>query len=361
MTGVTPESHRIRIINNIIWYDIWKGVSTQRLRDDDVLEYLLDDLSNAGLSTKDIKNYSWIVNTGWEGHSAEDIEHFRILLLRYGLPTTRFGAVFIASEDVDKLPYPAESLKERMIYIHTGGANGGWYGNLKKQQVDWKNLPMTHKFTILMRRASTSRAHIAKRLLDQFPQTDMIMSLGTSPDTDLNQYKHIIFPYSYPIFVDNIVPDNENQHNFLTTEFYRAPVQVVVESSSDIDDNSWLSQFITEKSYKAFCWHQLPLWHTVKGFVSTLRNEGFDVFDDIINHNYDAEVDPWVRMELLLEELQRLCKTDTVSLRKQVWSRLESNAALVEQIHTNARKTHKVQTNRLVDEIQQLYKSTPST
>ena len=104
-----------------------------------------------------------------------------------------------------------------------------------------------------------------------------------------------------------------------------------------------------------------PSLHTVKGFVSTLRNEGFDVFDDIINHNYDAEVDPWVRMELLLEELQRLCKTDTVSLRKQVWSRLESNAALVEQIHTNARKTHKVQTNRLVDEIQQLYKSTPST
>ena len=89
-TSMTPESHRIRIVDNIIWYDIWKGVSTQRLRDDDVLEYLLDDLSNAGLSTDDIKNYSWIVNTGWEGHSAEDIEHFRVLLLRHGLPETSF-------------------------------------------------------------------------------------------------------------------------------------------------------------------------------------------------------------------------------------------------------------------------------
>ena len=352
---MTPESHRIRIVDNIIWYDIWKGVLTQRLRDDDVLEYLLDDLSNAGLGTDDIKNYSWIVNTGWEGHSAEDIEHFRILLLRHGLPETRFGAVFIAHEDVDKLPYPAICLTDRMIYL------GNWYNGLKKQNVDWQNVSMTAKFTVLMRRASTSRCHLAKQLLDKFNTRDMIMTLGTSPGSDPQQFKDIIKPYAYPIVVDLVESPYPTNliHNHET--FYQAPVQLVIESSNEIDADSWNSIFITEKSYKVFSWYQFPVWYSVPGLVGKLRDAGFDLFDDIIDHSYDLEPDLWIRMSMVVQEIEKLCKQDTVALRQQLWSRLESNAALVEQIHTNARKTHKTQTNRLIDEIHQLYKSTTST
>ena len=186
---MTPESHRIRIVDDIIWYDIWKGVLTQRLRDDDVLEYLLDDLSSAGLSTEDIKSYSWIVNAGWEGYSAEDIEHFRKLLIKHGLPETRFGAVFIAYEDIDKLPYPAICFPDRMIYL------GNWYNGLKKQNVDWLNMPMTSSFTVLMRRASESRCHLAKKLLQQFDARQMIMTLGTNPGTAVADNTQIQFSF----------------------------------------------------------------------------------------------------------------------------------------------------------------------
>ena len=352
---MTLKSPRIRIVDNIIWYDIWKDVSTERLRDDDVLEYLLDDLASAGLGTADIKSYSWIVNAGWEGYSAEDIEHFRILLLKHGLSETRFGAVFIAYEDVDKLPYPAICLTDGMIYL------GNWYNGLRKQNVDWSNMPMTSDFTVLMRRASVSRCHLAKRLLQQFAPKQLIMTLGTTPGTDPQQFRDIINPYAYPIVVDLVespYPTNLIHNHEI---FYQAPVQLVVESSNEIDENIWRSIFITEKSYKALAWYQFPIWYAVPGLVGKLQEQGFDLFDDFIDHSYDQEQNPWVRMTKVIEEIAKLVGKDTKALRRKYWKRLESNASLVEQIHTNARKTHKSQTTRLVDEILQLHKSTTST
>jgi hypothetical protein len=97
------------------------------------------------------------------------------------------------------------------------------------------------------------------------------------------------------------------------------------------------------------------------GLVEKLREQGFDLFDDIVDHSYDQEQNSWVRMIKVVEEITKLVSKDTKVLRRQHWKRLESNAALVEQIHTNARKTHKVQTTRLIDEIHQLHESTTST
>ena len=123
-------------------------------------------------------------------------------------------------------------------------------------------------------------------------------------------------------------------------------MQLVIESSNEIDANIWNSIFITEKSYKAFSWYQFPIWYAVPGLVGKLREQGFDLFDDIIDHSYDTENDPWVRMVKVVEEITKLVDKDTKALRRQYWKRLESNTALVEQIHTNARKTHKVQTDQ---------------
>jgi len=346
---------RIRITENIVWYDIYKEISTQRLRNNDVLDYLLDDLASAGLGLKDIKNYIWIVNCGWEGHDAREIENFRLLLLKNGLPETYFGAVFIAYEDLKKLAYPAICLVDRMIYL------GNWYNGLVAQNVDWQTVPMTAKFTVLMRRASESRCYLAKQLLDKFNTRDMIMTLGTSPWQDSDNFKDIIKPYAYPIVVDHVV--SEHPFNLIPNHeiFYQAPVQLVVESSNEIDSLSWNSIFITEKSFKALSWYQFPVWFAVPGLVGKLKNMGFDLFDDIIDHGYDIEPNPWIRMTKVIIEIEKLYNKDTNKLRQKLWPRLESNAAIVNKIHINARKTYKTQTNRLTDELQQFYKSDRST
>jgi hypothetical protein len=339
---------RIRIDGQFLWYDIWKGVSTERLRDNDIDEFLLDDLHKAKLTTDDIKTYTWIVNTESEGHSANDIENFRKLLLTYGLPSTNFGAIFTAYEDTEKLCYPAVCLTDKMIY------NTRWYRHLQNQNVDWANLAMNATFTVLMRRASIMRCQLAKRLLQKFEPYHMIMTLGTTPGIDANQYKDAIHPYSYPIIVDH-KEVNEEQHNPKHELFYNAPIQLVVESSDQTDIGVWRNIFITEKSYKAFAWHQFPLWYAVPGLVSKLRDVGFDLFDDIINHSYDNEQNPWTRMIAVVQEMQNLVRKGCKDLRQEHWQRLESNARLVDQIHTNARIEHQKQTNRLINELQLIH------
>ena len=343
-TGMSPI--RLRIQNNIIWYDIWKEIDTNAIRTDKLDHYLLSDLEAVGLTPQDIKKYSWIINAGWEGYDKEDIEHFRKLLLSYDLPTTNFGVLYLAYEDIENLPYPAICLTDKMIYC------GQWYSGLKKQNVNWDQLPMTSWFTVLMRRASVSRCHLAKRILQHFDPHRITMTLGTSPYDNPPYLKEII---DFPIVVDEKVtpwPMNVVHTHEL---FYRSPVQLIVESSNEIDVNIWRSIFVTEKSYKALAWHQFPLWYAVPGLVEKIREQGFDVFDDIIDHSYDNEHNPWCRMIAVVEELQKLIRKGCKELRTQYWQRLESNALLVKQIHKSALINHKTQTNRLIDEIQYIH------
>jgi hypothetical protein len=70
---------------------------------------------------------------------------------------------------------------------------------------------------------------------------------------------------------------------------------------------SWDRRFFTEKTEKAFRYHQIPILVAPAGYVEYLRNLGYDVFDDFINHSYDVEVDPYVRIKLIAEEVERVC------------------------------------------------------
>jgi len=350
---------RIRIKNNIIWYDIWRGHEFNRLYSinahEHYLEDFLNDLKVVNITIDELKQYLLIVHTNWEGHNAQDIEPFRTMLWNLNFPMTQFGALFTCFEDTSKLPYPAQCVTERVIYI------SNWYPQLKKQNIQWQSLKMDTKFVVLMRRASESRCLLAKKLLDRFVIDDMTITLGTFPDTVPQTWKDIVKPYQYPLIVDE---DNveDLKHNPVHQLFYTAPVQLVVESSHETDINSWRSIFITEKSYKVFAWHQFPLWYAIPGTVGKLRDAGFDLFEDIIDHSYDNIHDPVRRMDLVVEQLQKLCKHDTAKLlRIYHFDRLEYNAQLVEKITKTAYKKHKINTEHLQNELLQFYKSDRST
>lgn len=344
---------RIRVHNKTIWYDIWNGIDTDRLRAGDVLEYFLEDLAIADITVDQLKQYCLIVYTNWEGHSAEDIEPFRTMLWNINFPMSQFGALFTCFEDTDKLPYPAACATEKLIY------NDRWHFFLKKQNVQWNDLVMDAKFVVLMRRASESRCLLAKKLLDKFESTDMKITLGTYPGVVSQHIKDIIRPYTYPLTVDKASIDAE-QHNPQHELFYTVPVQLVVESSSQTDENVWRNIFITEKSYKAFAWHQFPIWYAVPNLVSKLRDAGFDLFDDIIDHSYDDEQDPLTRMDSVVAELQKLCEKDIFALRNSMFRRLESNAQLVAKIINTAHTEHRSKANCIENELLELYKSTTS-
>jgi hypothetical protein len=98
-------------------------------------------------------------------------------------------------------------------------------------------------------------------------------------------------------------------HNELTS-FEQSYIHIVTESYFDEVDIH-----ITEKTYKPFCFFQIPIFLSNHNFVKKLREEHPDLylFDDLINHDYDNEVDNNKRLILVLNEIQRLSEMrDTI-------------------------------------------------
>jgi len=79
--------------------------------------------------------------------------------------------------------------------------------------------------------------------------------------------------------------------------------------------------FLTEKSFKPFTSGQFALWVASPGTVTHLRNLGFDVFDDIIDHSYDL-VDDWhKRIDLVHSQVDRLITLDLEKIFNQTEER----------------------------------------
>lgn len=63
---------------------------------------------------------------------------------------------------------------------------------------------------------------------------------------------------------------------------------------------------MTEKSYKCFALFQIPIWLAPYRSVECYRKLGFDVFDDIIDHSYDLELNPVKRIQLVADQIQKI-------------------------------------------------------
>jgi len=327
----------------IMFYDVWSNFPAEDLRSDGFKSIIEEDLSTAKISLDQIKNYRWIFDLKPEGISAADLSGIYNWFRDLGLATDQFRVAFSCVENISVLPYPAISLPDRLIY------NGNWWMHLDHYHVDWANLPMTHRLVCLMRRPSISRGTLAKRLLAKFSPEDLIMTFGTNGSDTSEDIKRMIWPQPYPMIVDRPMADYVFQHRIDHDFFYRAPVNLIVESSSQTDPNVWRGIFITEKTFKALAWHQFPIWYAVPGLVSEVRKMGFDVFDDLFNdHEYDSIQDPWVRLTQIVLLTRRFCDQDTASLRQQHWSRLVKNADLIREIHTTAISRHTEALERLI-------------
>ena len=328
---------------SIIFYDIWRNFPAEDFINGQATFHILEDLAQAEIDTDQIKNYRWIFDLKPEGVSSQGMIAVFDFFHSKGLDADQFRVAFSCVEDISKVPYPAISLPDRLIY------NGNWWMHLEHYKIDWANLPMTHKLTCLMRRPSVSRGTLAKRLLAKFDVNDLVMTFGTSGSDSTEDIRRMIWPHPYPMIVDRPMVDQVFQHRIDHDFFYRASVNLIVESSSQTDPNVWRSIFITEKTFKAMAWHQFPVWYAVPGLVSEVRKMGFDVFDDLFDdHAYDSTQDPWVRMTQVVLLAKRFCDQDIVAMRQQHWSRLAKNADLIREIHTTAISRHTEALERLI-------------
>lgn len=83
----------------------------------------------------------------------------------------------------------------------------------------------------------------------------------------------------------------ENFRKYLRPNYERAPIDIVAESEMTND-----APFLTEKTLHAFYGKSLPIVITGTGAIQHLRDVGFDVFDDVIDHSYDVIDDRLLRI-----------------------------------------------------------------
>lgn len=175
-----------------------------------------------------------------------------------------------------------------------------------------------HHFISLARIAKPHRVmatvEIWDRQLDQFGY----LSLGSGyyMAQGENEAGRDLIPKRYqdrfPALLDGLIAPghlDDKQHRASDPRMTEAFVNLAMETAYDrsISPNIWNVPFISEKSVKPFTWGQVPLLLAPQNSIPKLRELGFDMFDDVINHRYDEEPDPERRIQKVIIQLEKIC------------------------------------------------------
>jgi len=308
-------------VSDCVVYDIWRNDR------DDLYNNNFETVFNQQLLSSEYKlnpGDKLIVNCCNEGLGPDDLKQTIAAFEKYD-----FRVLFNAHITVP-LSYKYET------FIDHFSAHCGFVQYNQNLDVDWENLILMKSFISLNRRPSESRCQLAKHILDNFDHETFLLSCGSQPDPflhDKQNLKDIMHPYTLPILLDGETDGMKDQHYHTNTDWFACLINVVTETSSQTDDDCWHEIFITEKTLKSFLYRQLPIFWAVPGTVKLVREMGFDVYDDIIDHNYDTIQDPDVRLDAVINELKNITTKYNLdqmrNLRKQLWSRINKNVNLL--------------------------------
>ena len=282
-------------------------------------QYILQDLADSNMSIDSLKPYTILLDFRGEGQCDQLISPLvdSINHLFGKKPVVLFNCIV----KNNLLDYEYFCMPAWMTtHCH-------WFESFKVQSLDYS---VKHKFLALMRRPSLSRAKLASRLLDSV--SSLKISFGSmSRSNELGEWKDY-FLVDLPLTIDGLVNEFK-QHDSTQDIFSTCLFNIVAETSSQHNRQGWLGMFITEKTFKAFALKQIPLWWAVPGLVDEVRNLGFDMFDDLIDHTYDQIDNEDQRLTALIDQIKLIDTKYSLDqcndLRISIRSRLEHNFNLV--------------------------------
>lgn len=218
------------------------------------------------------------------------------------------------------------------VYGFCNGFN--FYTKLQREHIDWKNITLQHKLIALAHRSTVTRALYIKDLLD-FYQKDVLVSFGFDGqiDTVIQDYMK---PYTVPITIDLQEDDIKHVgsiHINPPNKMFQSLFNLVLETNELSNDEV----FITEKSFKPFAWHQIPIYVVRTEHLNKMRDLGFDMFDDILdNHKYNnGPIENYRQrvMSTIRKVFDRYpTLTDMQNLRNNLWDRFVYNNNLLNKL-----------------------------
>jgi len=139
--------------------------------------------------------------------------------------------------------------------------------------------------------------------------------------------------WGFPILLDRDQLTWTEQRDIGFPELNQALFNVICETAYEVNPGGKTPTHhhrpgMTEKTYKCFILYQIPIWLAPYRAVDCYRNLGFDVFDDVVDHGYDLEPDPIKRVNLVADQIEKICsisQQDLWDLKLRYQDRFEHN------------------------------------
>jgi hypothetical protein len=201
-----------------------------------------------------------------------------------------------------------------------------WYSNsIKNLETNFKE-NKNGKFFICLNNMRKLHRHVILSLLKNLNIiNDVNWSFGKEADdnksVNINEFKKLISDEKLNLLKDDIDYFYDVKHktpDFEITEESTFYVNDIPELKND-QENSYINIVtesifleedvvqITEKSLKPFLYYQIPIFCATHNHVDVLRKKyDFDMFDDIVNHDYDNIKDNKERMDKIIIQIQTL-------------------------------------------------------
>ena len=169
--------------------------------------------------------------------------------------------------------------------------------------------------------------------LNESVYDDIVNSLLEQKYINESEYRDLI---NYKKHLPKNFDKFDYSDRYVDSESYSAMFNVVTENTygSFCCDDLTNSNTFTEKTFKPFMMEQIPIFVAQPYHVKLLREIGYDVFDDMIDHSYDEETDDKKRMELIIKEIKKALDKDGKSFYYNNTKRFLQNRELTYQ-HTH--------------------------
>lgn len=141
-----------------------------------------------------------------------------------------------------------------------------------------------------------------------------------------------ILKMKLPITIDHDVSEKPEYISNKINKLYNPILNLVTENLTGMDHGDVSPYGIitfTEKTIKPFQAKQIPLFIGLCGLQDVYRKLGFDLFDDLINNDFENEQNPIKRISMVVDELERLSKIDLVDFKNKNLHRFEKNYNLL--------------------------------
>lgn len=283
--------------------------------------YLHDPLTGAGelpytkIANSNKNNLFVVIQTG-EGHSHKEFDLLlRRLIVECQVPSNQIIIYSGCLYDPDS---PVHNIGT--IATHTGIT-------LDATPTDPRYLDAapTHHYVCLNRMPRWERYQIVEALLDRRLESYGKITYGSGVENwerECQLLETFVTPkyaHLFPMKLEENVVDINGGFD-VNDAITGALLNIVTESSFDYqpDIPNYLPgqtlPTLSEKTYKAFIMAQIPLLVAPPCTVQVIRDFGFDVFDDLVDHSYDLELDPVARIQQVATEVEKWSKKSLADL-----------------------------------------------